>query len=207
MTSILSIYHNLTTPLARLDALLPLLARFLFAAILLPYFWASGLTKLGDGALGFLQPSTGAYAQIFPRAMEAVTYDINQLSVLHYLVVVSGTWAEFLLPALILLGLFTRAAALGMIGFVAVQSLTDLYGHGGLEHAATLGVWFDRQPDGVILDQRALWVFLLLVPMIKGAGMVSLDKLLFRNVISARPADQPPAQAHRPAGKTPAETS
>lgn len=60
MTSILSIYHNLTTPLARLDALLPLLARFLFAAILLPYFWASGLTKLGDGALGFLQPSTGA---------------------------------------------------------------------------------------------------------------------------------------------------
>jgi putative oxidoreductase len=65
-----------------------------------------------------------------------------------------------------------------MIGFVAVQSLTDLYGHGGLAHAATLGAWFDRAPDGVILDQRLFWVFVLLLLVFKGAGALSLDRLL-----------------------------
>ncbi|SDO40683.1 putative oxidoreductase [Lutimaribacter pacificus] len=207
MTAILTLYTRLTMPLARLDAGLPLLARVLFAAILLPYFWASGLTKLGDGLTGLFQPPVGAYAQIFPRAMEAAGYDISQLSAWHSLVVLAGTWAEFLLPALVLLGLFTRAAALGMIGFILVQSLTDLYGHGGIAHAQTLGAWFDRMPDGVILDQRALWIFLLLVPAIKGAGGLSLDTVLFRNAPSARPVSRPQSPESRPAGKSPAGTS
>lgn len=180
MNALKSLHERVFDPISRLDALLPLLARFLFAAILLFYFWKSGMTKLGDGLLGFLSPSVGAYAQIFPRQMEAVGFDVSQLSILHTLVVLAGTWAEFLLPLLIVLGLLTRLAALGMIGFVAVQSLTDLYGHGGIEHEGTLGAWFDRFPDAIILDQRALWVFLLLVLVIKGAGPLSLDRLLAR---------------------------
>ncbi len=165
--------------------MIPLLARLLFAATLLGYFWASGLTKLGDGVLGFLDPSSGAYAQIFPRAFEAVGYDASQLTVLHRAVVTAGTICEFLLPALILAGLFTRLASLGMIGFVVVQSLTDLYGHGGIGHEGTLGAWFDRMPDSLILDQRALWVFPLLVLVIRGGGALSLDRVLIRQV--ARP--------------------
>lgn len=170
--------HNNVFQVANDNAanLLGLLARVTFAAVLLRYFWASGLTKLGDGIFGFLSPSTGAYAQIFPKAMEAVTYDVSQLSVFHWLVVVAGTWAEFLLPLLIVIGLFTRLAALGMIGFVLVQSLTDLYGHGGIEHAETLGAWFDRFPDGLILDQRALWVFVLLSLVMLGGGWLSADR-------------------------------
>lgn len=164
--------------------LVPLLARFTFAATLLVYFWASALTKLGDGPLGLLRPSTGAYAQIFPRQLEAAGYDASQLSVLHWLVVVAGTWAEFLLPALIVLGLLTRLAALGMIGFVALQSLTDIYGH-GLSDPATIGAWFDRMPDGAILDQRLFWVFLLAVLVVKGAGALSLDAAL-RRLVPAR---------------------
>ena len=65
-----------------------------------------------------------------------------------------------------------------MIGFIVVQSLNDLYGHGGISHPATLGAWFDKVPDGVILDQRAFWVFLLLVLLLKGAGAISLDRVL-----------------------------
>ena len=76
---------------------------------------------------------------------------------------------------LIVLGLFTRLAALGMIGFVTVQSLTDVYGHG---QTGEIGAWFDRLPDAIILDQRALWVFLLLVLVIKGAGPLSFDRAL-----------------------------
>lgn len=157
--------------------LLPMAARFVFAATLLMYFWVSGVTKLGDGILGLFSPSIGAYSQIFPKQLEAVGYDVSQLGVFHWLVVMAGTWAEFILPLLIIIGLFTRLAALGMIGFVVVQSLTDIYGHNGTD-IKTLGAWFDRFPDGVILDQRLFWVFLLSLLVVKGAGAVSVDALL-----------------------------
>ncbi|MEM6887239.1 MAG: DoxX family protein [Pseudomonadota bacterium] len=176
----LFLYAEVTDRLARADWLLTTLARVIFAATLALYFWVSGLTKLGDGLFGFLLPSVGAYAQIFPKVMEAVTYDVTQLTIWHWLVVVAGTWAEFILPALIILGLFTRLASIGMIGFIIVQSLTDIYAHGAGEDAQTLGAWFDRFPDSVILDQRAFWVFLLLVLVIKGAGPLSLDRAIGR---------------------------
>lgn len=178
MNTLINMYNSATISIARLDTILPTLARFVFAAVLLMYFWASGLTKLGDGLPGLFAPSSGAYVQIFPRAFEAAGYDSTQLSLFQHLVVLAGTWAEFILPALIVLGLATRLAALGMIGFVTLQSLTDLYGHGGIAHPETLGAWFDRIPDAVILDQRAFWVFLFLLLVIKGAGPVSLDRLL-----------------------------
>lgn len=159
-------------------AALPLLARFTFAATLLGYFWASALTKVGPGIFGIFKPSLGAYAQIFPKAMEAVSYNVGDLSAFHWAVVFAGTVAEFILPLLIVIGLFTRLAALGMIGFVVVQSLTDLYGHGGIAHAETLGAWFDRIPDSVILDQRLFWSAILLTLVLKGAGALSVDRLL-----------------------------
>ncbi|SHG95860.1 DoxX family protein [Marivita hallyeonensis] len=184
MDRLVSLHNSFFSAIERsMDGLIPLLARFVFAATLLNYFWASGLTKLGDGIMGIFVPSTGAYAQIFPKQMEAVVYDTSQLSVFHWLVVVAGTWAEFILPLLIVIGLFTRLAALGMIGFVVVQSLTDLYGHGGIEHAETLGAWFDKVPDSVILDQRAFWMLLLITLVIKGAGALSLDRILSRQVL------------------------
>lgn len=180
MLTLLSTVNRLTARAGAFDPLLPTLARVFFATSLAGYFWASALTKLGDGPLGFLSPSVGAYAQIFPRQMEAVVYDTSQLGVFHWLVVVAGTWAEFLLPLLLILGLLTRLAALGMIGFVVVQTLTDLIGHRAIEHPETLGAWFDRFPDGIILDQRAFWMLLLLTLAIKGAGPLSLDRLLER---------------------------
>ena len=167
------------------------LARFIFAAVLLIYYWNSGLTKLGDGFLGFLFPSDGAYIQIFPKAVEAAGYDFSQLGTFHWLVVVAGTWAEFLLPLAIVIGLFTRLAALGMIGFVAVQTLTDLYGHGGIAHEGTLGAWFDRMPDSIVLDQRAFWVFVLLYLVFRGGGPLSVDRLLRSGSSARQDAPQP----------------
>ena len=152
MASLISAYRGITTRLEAADWLLPTLARLVFAGVLLVYFLNSGLTKLGDGFAGIFAPSDGAYVQMFPKAMEAAGYDSSALSFFHYLVALAGTWAEFILPVLSVLGLFTRLAALGMIGFVAVQSLTDVYGHG-----AAWGAWFDRFSDAVIVDQRAMW--------------------------------------------------
>ena len=160
------------TIFSRIEALLPLLpllARGVFATSLLIYFWTAGVTKLGPGVFGFLSPAPGAYIQILPRAMELINCDpeIGRAS----------CRAEFVLPALIVLGLVTRVAALGMIGFITIQSLTDLYGHGGITQPATLGAWFDKLPDGLILDQRAFWIFTLLVLVLKGGGILSLDRI------------------------------
>ncbi|UWQ15457.1 DoxX family protein [Aliiroseovarius sp. M344] len=179
MRALANLYNPLVNLAERMSPFtLPTLARFTFAATLLGYFWASALTKTGDGLLGIFQPSLGAYAQIFPKAMEAASYDVGQLGMFHWAVVVAGTLAEFILPLLITIGLLTRLAALGMIGFVIVQSLTDLYGHGGIEQPETLGAWFDRIPDAVILDQRLFWMVVLVTLVLKGAGPLSIDRLL-----------------------------
>lgn len=159
---------------------LPTLARFTFVAVLLMYFWNSAATKLGEGFLGFLKPSLNAYAQIFPKKMEAVGYDPSMLGAFEWFVVVAGTWAEFILPLLILLGLFTRLAALGMIGFVFVQSIVDVVGHGVA--GKDLGGWFDGTSGSLIMDQRLLWVAILLILVAKGAGPFSLDRVLGRRV-------------------------
>ncbi|QYK43137.1 MAG: DoxX family membrane protein [Paracoccaceae bacterium] len=153
--------------------LLPLIARAAFAAVLLMYFWASAVTKVGPGIAGLFVPSQGAYIQIFPRAVEAAGYDISQLGAFHWLVVLAGTWAEFILPLLVVIGLATRLAALGMIGFVLVQSATDVIGHG--VGGETLGAWFDRASDALILDQRTLWIVVLAIPLAMGGGWLSAD--------------------------------
>lgn len=151
---------------------LPLAARLVFAGVLLAFFWRSAATKLGPG---LFTPSDGAFIQIFPRAVEAAGYDFAQLTAFHAAVVLAGTWAEFLLPALIVAGLFTRLAAAGMTGFVVVMSLTDVWGHGVA--GADLGAWFDGAPGALILDQRAMWLLLLGILVLLGPGRLSLDRL------------------------------
>ena len=153
--------------------LLPSLARFTFTASLMVYFLHSARLKIGEGLFGLFDVSR-SYGQIFPKAYEAVGYDDAAMSSFQWLVALFGTWAEFVLPVLIFVGLLTRLAAIGMIGFLSVQSLTDIYGH-GLEK---YGTWFDRFADGVILDQRLFWVTVLMILVVRGAGPVSVDRLL-----------------------------
>lgn len=163
----------LFSPLDSEEAILPTLARFAFAAVLFVYFWNSAVTKLGGSISGLFSPSFNAFAQIFPKGAEAASYDITQATAFQKLVILAGTWAEFVLPVLIILGLFTRLAAIGMIGFVIVQSATDIVGHG-----AAWGVWFNNTSADVILDQRALWVVLFAILVVKGGGPFSLDRFL-----------------------------
>lgn len=177
---------------ARLEAVLDgwflgLFARFAFAGVLLVYFWNAAVTKLGSGILGIVQLSPGAYIQILPGAMEAAGYDPSALALHHHLIVHAGTYAEFILPGLIVLGLFTRLAAIGMIGFVAVQTYVDIAFHGADER--TIGALFDRFPDAAIADQRTLWLVPLVYLVVKGAGAISLDHLLARRF--KHPLDEP----------------
>ncbi len=159
---------------------LPTLARFAFAAVLLRYFWNSAYTKIYDfrGETFEFFGTTGAYVQILPKIFEAASYDVSQVPAFYKLVVIAGTYTEFLLPLLILLGLFTRLAALGMTGFVIVQSYVDVTGHHADE--TTIGGWFDTGSDSLILDQRLLWFVLFAILIVRGAGPLSLDALLGR---------------------------
>ncbi|MFY0635851.1 MAG: DoxX family protein [Vannielia sp.] len=187
MTRLLRLYDTATAQLeAAAPWLLPSLARLVFAGVLMVYYLNSGLAKFGEGVLGLFRPDAGAYVTIFPKAMEAVGYDISQLTLFHWAVTLAGTWAEVLLPLAIVLGLFTRLAALGMIGFVFVQSVVDVYGHGVT--GDDIGRWFDAPSNALLLDQRAFWVLTLSVLVLRGAGPVSVDRAL----TTFRPASPAP---------------
>ncbi|MEM6905595.1 MAG: hypothetical protein AAF568_06840, partial [Pseudomonadota bacterium] len=92
------------------DGWLPgLTARLVFAAVLFLYYWNSALTKIGGGVFGIFQIADGAYFQIVPPVIEAAGYDATAVPFFPWgLVVMLGTYTEFILPILIVLGLFTR---------------------------------------------------------------------------------------------------
>ena len=152
-------------------------ARFVFAAVLLLYYLNSAATKVGKGFPDMFFPQVGAYAQILPKVAQSYSYNTSKIPFFPYdLIVWAGTYAEFILPVLIVVGLFTRLAALGMIGFIAVQTYVDITAHGVDEK--TIGGLFNRLPGELIADQRTLWVFVLLVLVVKGGGALSLDRVL-----------------------------
>jgi putative oxidoreductase len=159
--------------------LVGLVARFAFAAVLWFYFLNSAKTKVGDGLFGFFSISSGAYYQIALPAVEAAGGDVDAVAFFPWgLIVAMGTYAEFILPLLIVIGLFSRLAALGMIGFIAVQTFVDITVH--QIGAENIGALFDRFPDSIIADQRLLWIVPLVVIILKGPGLLSIDAMLTR---------------------------
>ncbi len=169
MTALISFHNDVLGRLDRSSEMLtPTLARLVFAAVLLIYYWNSAMLKI-DGSI--FTPSAGAFGQIFPKAAEAVLYDVTQMNIFQRIVIFLGTVAEFVLPALIVIGLLTRLSALAMIAFIWVQTLVDVTGHG-----VALGGLFDNAVT--LMDQRTMWTFLLLVLVINGAGPVSADRVL-----------------------------
>lgn len=170
MFALTRIYASICDPLDRIaPMLLPTLARLAFFATLFWYYWNSAVLKLGDGGLSSLfAPNANMFGQMLPKAAEAVLWDISQATLIQKAIMLLGTWGEFILPVLVVIGLFTRFAALGMIGFIAVQTLVDVTGHG-----AALGTLFDTAYG--LADERLLWVFVMLVLVVRGAGPISVD--------------------------------
>lgn len=162
---------------------LSLAARFVFLSVFFFYYLNSFFTKVGEGFSGFFQITDNAYYQIVPAAMEAADSDSANVSLLADLMVFFGTYMEIILPILVVVGLLTRLSALGMIGFIAVQTFVDIQFHGAGEK--TIGAMFDRFPDAAISDQRILWVFVMGVLVIKGGGYLSLDQLFAKKKMNS----------------------
>jgi putative oxidoreductase len=71
------------------------------------------------------------------------------------------------------MGLLTRIAAIGMAGFVMVQSYVGITGHN--KTGANLGAWFDGTSNKLVMDQRLMRMLLFAIMILKGAGPFSLD--------------------------------
>lgn len=123
------------------DSLLALCARLALGAI----FFLSGRTKVE----GFLTVSEGAYTLF----REEYKVPILPPELAAHL----ATYAEHLLPVLLVLGLFTRLSALGLLGMTAVIQLF---------------VYPDAWPT------HLSWATLALYLAGRGAGAASLDGLL-----------------------------
>lgn len=156
---------------------LGLAARIVFSSVLLVFFLNSVATKVGSGFPDMFILQIGAYAQILPSIAEAAGYDISAINLFPWkIIVLAGTCAEFVLPIMLLLGVFTRLTNVSLIGFIVVMSIVDIQFH-GLD-TASIGARFECVHDSVIADQQLLWIFPLIYLAVKGGWPISVDTIL-----------------------------
>lgn len=169
-------------------------ARLVFAAVLCPYFLISAASKFGGSDLSmgpdvagtFL--SLGAFYSLAPGQMDVAGGDPAMLPMANWVAVHGLVLAEALLPMLLVIGLATRFAAIGLVGLVITTSVIDIFDHSAPPEV--VGGLFDASPYDQILDLRLLWIMLLSVPAVLGGGWLSLDGALgiFRRRRARRPA-------------------
>ena len=159
---------NVLVSLARLHQALGRLLNFLQAPFLLAtrcyvawQFWKSGWLKVGawDQTLDLFR--TEYHVPLLPPALAAYT----------------GAFGELFFPALLIVGLFSRAGALGLfaVNALAVISYSHVLLSAGFEAA---------------LGQHVLWGFMALLLAIVGPGRFALDSVLER-MVAARTATEP----------------
>ena len=136
---------------ARLSGRLPESLVLGFVRIVLAgIFWRSGRTKVAEGS--WFQLSDTTY-ELFRTEYAGVPLPPELAAVL-------ATTAEHALPALLLVGLFTRLSSLGLLGM-------------------TLVIQFFVYPDAW-WGEHSLWTALALILIVRGAGQFSLDAMLTR---------------------------
>ncbi|HEX8056713.1 MAG TPA: DoxX family protein, partial [Novosphingobium sp.] len=113
-------------------------------------FWRSGQTKVVEGTWFTLSDST---FELFRTEYAGVPLPAE-------LAAPMANAAEHILPAMLLVGLFTRFSALGLIGMTMV-----------IQIFVYPDAWW---------PEHSLWTALALILVLHGGGMISLDALLVR---------------------------
>lgn len=150
--------NGLAAPLASYDALATRLSGALPEGMVLAFvrvvlggvFWRSGQTKVEAGTWFSLTDTT---YELFRTEYAGVPLPPEFAAVL-------ANAAEHFLPALLLVGLFTRFSALALLGM-------------------TLTIQFFVYPDAW-WPEHSLWTALALVLIVRGGGLFSLDHILAR---------------------------
>ena len=160
-------YDNMT---ARLrvsgDYLWPLLLRL----IMFWEFWEAGIKKL-IGANWLADIPWADWQKGFPVPFNLVPSELNWLA---------ATWGELVFSVLILLGLFTRFAALSLIVITGIATAAV---HWPAEWHSLAALW-----EGYVITAKGagnyklplLFVLILLPLLFHGGGKISLDHLLLK---------------------------
>ena len=145
MQTLLDRYDRLTAWLAsRLpEGLALLLTRVALAGI----FWRSGRSKVEEGTL----------LSIGEQAYFLFEYEYTGLPIPPAIATPMATWAEHLLPILLVLGLFTRLSALGLLAMTLVIQLF-----------VYPGAW----------PTHGVWAAVLIYLMAHGPGWCSMDHFI-----------------------------
>ncbi len=123
-------------------------------------FWRSARTKVDEGSL--LTVSENAIYQFGDAPFNNVPILNGELGAY------GTTYAEHLLPILLLLGLFTRLGALGLLGMTLVIQVFVF---------PEAAVWWQT---------HIIWVAMALTLIVRGGGLFSLDQLLAGKRSAAR---------------------
>ena len=160
-------YDNLTARLrASGDYLWPLVLRL----IMFWEFWESGKEKL-RGKNWFSEIPWADWQSGFTWPFSAIPNELNWLA---------ATWGELVFAVMILLGLFTRFAAISLIVITVVATAAV---HWPAEWSSLQGLW----KGYVITAEQAgnfklplLFVVMLLPLLFHGGGKISLDHFLLK---------------------------
>lgn len=128
------------------ESLMLLFMRVVLAGI----FWRSGQTKLAEGS----------WFRISDSAFYLFETEYSGVPLPSHFAAVMATVSEHLFPVLLVLGLFTRAAALALLGMTMV-----------IQIFVYPDAWW---------TEHSLWVAMQLALVVRGAGLISFDNLLAR---------------------------
>lgn len=163
----LDIYDNLTARLRGSgEYLWPLVLRL----IMFWEFWESGMEKLG-GTNWFADIPWADWQKGFPWPFHAISTDLNWFA---------ATWGELSFSVLILLGLFTRFAAISLIVITVVATAAV---HWPADWSSYSQLW-----DGYVISSNGagnyklplLFVVILIPLLFNGGGKISLDYLFLK---------------------------
>lgn len=160
-------YDNLTARLRVAgDYLWPLALRL----ILFWEFWESGTTKL-RGSNWFADIPWADWQKGFPWPFSTLPTEINWLA---------ATWGELAFAVLLLLGLFTRFAAVSLIVITSVAAAA-VHWPANWNSLGTLWEGYAISAKGMGNFKLALLFVVMLLPLLfHGGGKLSLDHLLLK---------------------------
>ncbi len=163
MNASLQIQNIIINLISRLNSIGQWLPPFFLRAILFWEFWESGIEKYkGDNWFNHIQKN-------FPFPFDKIPADISWFM---------ATWGEIVFSILLLLGLFTRFAALSLIVITAVATAAV---HWPTEFNSLSELW-----QGYAISDNGhgdfklplLFVIMLMPLLFNGAGKFSIDHLI-----------------------------
>ena len=163
--SVLGFYDEITSRLrVSGDYLWPLALR----TILAWEFWESGLTKL-KGDNWFAQIPWADWQKGFPFPFDLISTELNWML---------ATWGELILAVMLLIGLFTRFAAISLI-VVTVVATAAVHWPAEWNNLAALWSGYVITPgEAGNFKLPFLFVVILLPLVFHGGGRISADHLL-----------------------------